>query len=246
MNKKIKKNWKKYFLEFLMLFLAVFLGFLADNLLVNITHNRQEKDYIKSLIVDVRSDKLAIKESIELNQLKIKQFDSLSKLCFTYRQGENVKDIYQYYMLVLGEYSIVKPSNRTISQLKSTGAMRLIKNQQSINTIMDYERQKETLIFQGKLYLNNLQKLIDLGLNIFNFSNFYTLLYKSSDKHDTNLDEFKLIKDDKATIIKLGNISTISKSTLKSYVYLLKKTNKKADSLINTLRTNYNLKKNRH
>lgn len=242
MKKKINKNWKKYFLEFLMLFLAVFLGFLADNLLVNITYNSQEKDYIKSLIVDVRSDKKDIKKSIEFNQLRIKQFDSLSRLCYTYRQGDQVKDIYQYYLPVVRGFNMVKPSNRTMSQLKSTGAMRLIKNQESINAIMDYERQKDELLYQGTLYLNNIQKLLDLGLTIFNFSKFYMLLGESSDKQNAKLEEFKLLKDDKSTIIKLGNISFISKSTLRAYISLLKKTNKEADSLIQTLRINYNLK----
>src|SRR5215470_4456173 len=51
-----RKKWHHYFFEFLMLFLAVFAGFLAENQREHIVEKRREKDYIRSLIDDLKTD----------------------------------------------------------------------------------------------------------------------------------------------------------------------------------------------
>lgn len=50
-----KKNWKFYFWEFLMLFLAVFCGFLAEYQLEHVVEHQREKQYIESLLADLKS-----------------------------------------------------------------------------------------------------------------------------------------------------------------------------------------------
>ncbi|HXL56309.1 MAG TPA: hypothetical protein VN958_08640, partial [Chitinophagaceae bacterium] len=51
-----KKKWGEYFLEFLMLFLAVFLGFIAENFREHSVEGRKEKEYINSIIEDLKTD----------------------------------------------------------------------------------------------------------------------------------------------------------------------------------------------
>ncbi len=51
-----KKRWGEYFLEFLMIFLAVFLGFLAENFREDIADRKKEKQFMASLIRDLKID----------------------------------------------------------------------------------------------------------------------------------------------------------------------------------------------
>src|SRR5215831_11088020 len=51
-----KKKWTEYLLEFFMLFLAVFLGFVAENVRENIADRDREKQYMQSMIEDLKVD----------------------------------------------------------------------------------------------------------------------------------------------------------------------------------------------
>ena len=50
------KKWTHYLWEFLMLFLAVFCGFFAENMRENVVDRHREKDYIISMIEDLKAD----------------------------------------------------------------------------------------------------------------------------------------------------------------------------------------------
>src|SRR6187431_2799983 len=52
-----RKKWTHYFWEFLMLFLAVFCGFLAENQREHIVEHRREKEFMVTMLSDIRSDK---------------------------------------------------------------------------------------------------------------------------------------------------------------------------------------------
>ena len=51
-----RKKWTHYFWEFLMLFLAVFCGFLAENQREHFVERKREKEYIRSMIEDLKLD----------------------------------------------------------------------------------------------------------------------------------------------------------------------------------------------
>ena len=55
----------EYFLEFLMPFLAVFLGFVAENVREGNVEQRREKQYILSMIEDLKSDTSRIHQDID-------------------------------------------------------------------------------------------------------------------------------------------------------------------------------------
>src|ERR1043166_2272440 len=50
------RKWTHYLWEFLMLFLAVFCGFLAESLRENINNHEKEKEYLASLVAELRYD----------------------------------------------------------------------------------------------------------------------------------------------------------------------------------------------
>ena len=71
-----KKKWGEYVLEFLMLFLAVFLGFVAENLREQRVDKAKEKEYMVSMLLDLKNDTLSINNSIFKNRLLIAGVDS--------------------------------------------------------------------------------------------------------------------------------------------------------------------------
>src|ERR1700760_4875028 len=52
------KPWKEYLLEGLMIFLAVFMGFIAENIREGYGEKQREKEYIHSIVQDLKSDTL--------------------------------------------------------------------------------------------------------------------------------------------------------------------------------------------
>src|SRR5205814_527842 len=55
-----KKNFKEYFLEFVMIFLAVTLGFFAEGIRESISDHSKEKEFILSMMQDLRDDTSSI------------------------------------------------------------------------------------------------------------------------------------------------------------------------------------------
>ena len=72
-----KKNWKSYFWEFLMLFLAVFCGSLAEYQLEHKIERDREKEYVESMIANMKDDASKIKKSIAFGTTQVAGFDSL-------------------------------------------------------------------------------------------------------------------------------------------------------------------------
>ena len=79
-----KKNWKSYFWEFLMLFLAVFCGFLAENQREHIVEHQREKEYMKSMLEDLKHDTSEFQYNIgEINHYYITVLNISSLLLFS-------------------------------------------------------------------------------------------------------------------------------------------------------------------
>jgi hypothetical protein len=133
-----KKKWGEYVLEFLMIFLAVTLGFFAENMRENIANRHQEKQYISSFIEDLKKDTSLIAFNINVKKNKMITSDSLISYL-------NAKDPNQYgrwiylYARQLTRTTNFWSTDRTLQQLKNTGGLRLIKNQQASDSIISYE-----------------------------------------------------------------------------------------------------------
>ena len=136
-----RKKWTHYFWEFLMLFLAVFCGFLAEYQLEHVIENQREKQYMTTLIEDLKDDVGLAKEQIATHTQRIIQNDSLIELlCSAYPEQVNSNDL--YYFARIGNRTVFFYNNdRTIEQMKYSGGLRLIKNKGVSSQIMSYYRQ---------------------------------------------------------------------------------------------------------
>jgi hypothetical protein len=133
-----RKKWAHYFWEFLMLFLAVFCGFLAEYQLEHKIENDREKQFIASLISDLKDDTARITAQLQYYEKGNLYFDSLSKLLESPQSARQHTEAI-YYTARLGvRLSPFANNSRTIDQLKNSGGFRLIRSQETSGRIMSY------------------------------------------------------------------------------------------------------------
>ncbi len=133
-----KKNWKSYFWEFSMLFLAVFCGFLAEYQLEHVIEHQREKQYIQSLVADLKSDQEVLTKHIVNVKTGLSMMDSMIIILNTPAQlNINTGNLYFWARLAPRLYPLLN-NNRTFEQLKNSGNFRLIRNLNTSNKIMTY------------------------------------------------------------------------------------------------------------
>lgn len=135
-----KKNFKEYFLEFLMIFLAVTMGFFAENIREELSNNSIEKEYMSSMIQDLNEDSLNIEKTIRQNQEILHGLDTLVALLSMHMTNGNIDSVYAYSIKYRYDSPHVDFSERTLSQLKNSGALRFIKNQKISDAVATYDQ----------------------------------------------------------------------------------------------------------
>ena len=133
-----KKKWGEYLLEFFMLFLAVFLGFVAENIREHQVEIKREREYIYSLVEDLKIDQHVLSQHISELQAGILMMDTMTTILNSPSLiANNSADL--YYLARLAPRLQPLPINdKTLEQLRNSGNFRLIKNIKVSNKIMDY------------------------------------------------------------------------------------------------------------
>ena len=134
-----KKNWKQYFWEFLMLFLAVFCGFLAENFREHQVEHQREKQYMITLLEDLRSDTFLLNTTIEEWNDVDRSIDSVADAINFPLTKVNLAKAYRHLNEALNYWSFTF-NDRTISQLKNSGGFRTIRNRTVANKIINYDQ----------------------------------------------------------------------------------------------------------
>ncbi len=133
-----RKKWSHYFWEFFMLFLAVFCGYLAERKLEHDIEQQREKNFMRTLVIDLRHD-IAALDSNEIKRTDREiQLDSLVNLLTQSDLQKNAKEIYRLADAT-DSYETFIRNDRTIIQLKQAGGMRLIRNESVSEKIMAYD-----------------------------------------------------------------------------------------------------------
>src|SRR5450631_3154021 len=73
------KPWKEYYLDFLMIFLAVTMGYFGERIRENIGENAKEKEYMISMLEDLKADTANLNEGIRFWNYVATSIDSLTK-----------------------------------------------------------------------------------------------------------------------------------------------------------------------
>lgn len=150
------KSWKEYVQEFLMLFFAVFLGFMSEYYLEYRAERHKEHDYLVSLNNDLKSDIAEINQGTKAME-KIKFAGRRLEILLykpTLTEAE-IDTLYLYSLDITSTIIIPNFSRGTLDQLKYAGGFRLIKNQEIVGKISDYEKWKQTIQTQQDAVLFN-------------------------------------------------------------------------------------------
>jgi hypothetical protein len=132
------KKWKEYFLEFLMIFLAVTLGFFAEGLRENLSDRNKEKEYIESLVADLKNDQQVLSQHIVNVKTGISMMDSMIAILDTPAKiAGNTGELY-FLARLSPRLNPLANNDRTYEQLKNSGNFRLIRNLNTSNEIMAY------------------------------------------------------------------------------------------------------------
>jgi hypothetical protein len=139
-----KKNWSSYIKEFFMLFLAVFCGFLAENYRESLSVQKIEKEYILSLIEDLKTDTTNLSGYISFRKEKSTLMDSLAEMMLSKERNLFGNQIYYLARQVFNDQPFFY-SDGTIQQLKNAGNLRLISKRNVVNELLAYEKRVKVL-----------------------------------------------------------------------------------------------------
>lgn len=134
-----KRNWSSYIKEFFMLFLAVFCGFLAENYRESLSVQKIEKEYILSLIEDLKTDTTNLKDYISFRKEKSILMDSLAEMMLSKERNLMGNQIYFLARQVFNDQPFFY-SDGTIQQLKNAGNLRLLRKRNIVNALLNYEK----------------------------------------------------------------------------------------------------------
>jgi len=134
-----RKKWTHYFWEFLMLFLAVFCGFLAENQREHMVEHQREKQYMSTLLEDLKADIPLIDSTIIDWEIINKSIDTVTNEITFPLSNIDFPKIYRHLNAALNIWSF-RYNDRTITQLKNSGGFRLIRNKAVANKIIAYDQ----------------------------------------------------------------------------------------------------------
>jgi len=150
-----QKKWKEYLFQFLMLFLAVFCGFLAEWQLEHTIEHQREKEYIHSLIEDLKLDTATLNDRSIFSQSVRARLDTMLLFLYHPERDKHTADIYYGVRGMIARGIPFRSHERTIVQLKNAGGLRLIRNTKVSDSIIIYDSemvgwvrgQEESILF---------------------------------------------------------------------------------------------------
>jgi len=161
-----KKAWH-YLFEFLMLFLAVFAGFIAENWREKLQEHQREKEFIHSIIEDIKSDTMQSNKTILQLRTINKGIDSVLIALSSSEIISNSNKAYRLWTQSLG-LEVFVSNDRTIQQLKNSGELRLIRNKAVSDSIMYYDQTLKKYYAQSNLMYSALRDMTNYS-QLFDF-----------------------------------------------------------------------------
>jgi hypothetical protein len=133
------KKFTHYLWEFLMLFLAVFCGFLAENLREHQVEHQREKQYMITMVEDLKSDTALLSHAVAYWDNINNSIDSVSDAIQSPAARTDFVKAYRHLNNAFDYYSF-RYNDRTIAQLKNSGGFRLIRQAAVANKLILYDQ----------------------------------------------------------------------------------------------------------
>jgi hypothetical protein len=233
-----KKNLKDYFFDFFMLFFAVTLGFFVNNLSSDLQDRHREKQYMISLINDLKIDTAQINSIYSETKNRIIAIDSLLYILENKNQSNFINNLIYFSIKYLNSAAFFTNCDRTITQLKSAGELRLIQKAEVSDSIVQYYGSSENVKYNTEACLKEFNRISDFEKEMFDFESLRGH-YVNTIKQIKGL---KLLYSEPVRINHYYNQILTYKSSLINYNMLITDLRREAESLINLSRKKYKLK----
>ena len=239
-----KKFWH-YVYEFLMLFLAVFCGFLAENQREHMVEVHREKQYMQSMLADLKADTAEINRQITLIDQSLNPvFEKSTALLYSGNFSDSaVRAMYENVPKATRFLTIAFQDN-TATQLKNSGNLRLIRDKQITDSLASYWATWEYLIHtQLESYEVTRVKSKELVFALFNLNYFERNSLTEPLRKNVSL---SLMSNDRKELTTLSNhLSNLHGQTVMrpgSISHRLQTIHRKASNLIQMIQNEYWLK----
>jgi len=233
------KRWNVYLIEFALIFLAVTLGFFAESIREKMGDEEKELEFIHSMIEDARMDSVHIEACLVANQRRVKALDSLAQVLTDYHPEKTPDtEIYRLFKFGLYHPDFITPTERTITQLKFAGGMRLLRKKPAAEAIVLYDDMVKNLIDQQAFYEKYQNSAIDESVNLFNYKYFG---FKATNKGKPIPKDSRLLQHDPRKLIEFGNRVNMYMAIVRFYNVRLEEMKQQSSLLIKTLRTEYEI-----
>ena len=245
-----RKKWTHYFWEFLMLFLAVTLGFFVENQREHYVEAIREKKYIQSLVADLMSDTASFSYVLKKNRSTIRAFDSAIHLLKNYNNKEETNQkLYSLVRLNNPSIGAVKINYTAFDQMRTSGNLRLIRNQAIIDSISNYYFYARNIERNNDLLEERFRAKVEFEGKIFDGGVFQNMMVIEDFKMD--IADFKLKPPSGNPLLVTSDKAVLNEFIVRNHYLIsillfteasVKKEQKRAIGLINFLAKKYNLK----
>ena len=233
------KKFTEYITEFVMLFAAVTLGFFAENLREHMVEAEREEVYMQGLVEDLKIDTARIIYSISRLQGNIANTDTLVNMYLKGQFKGEYSSVFSAKGSNAGHSVDVVFNDRTSSQLKGTGSIRLIKEKHIADSLMMYWNNQIKLDQIHSRYEETRQRQRESGFRTFKW---YVGNFKyAGGKFDEepNMQDYILDVNNVPEFVNItSSLYNISRT---QYIKELQTEKKLAESLIKEISTAYHL-----
>ena len=232
-------GWKHYLFEFFMLFLAVTAGYFVENQREHYIEHQQERIFMASMIQDVIKDTFMLTRTEKNARQAVANIDTIVDILQNLKLNDS--SLVTLYRANLGALPFFGPSftDRTSSQLKNSGAMRLIRNRKVTDSILNYWSQSDVVIEQYERIEVYKEKARDQSYSIIiqkYYANGETGIVRVNDPHP------KLMTENIVQLTEWANRLSHIRAMTRLYIPSISTQKKKAASLIEIIKKEYHLK----
>ena len=156
-----------------MLFMAVTLGFFVENQREHYVEHIREKQYMKLMIADLQADTSMMNNILTTLEIRSLNVDSMLMLLTSNPvNDERVIQAYRYTYPALNTITFAF-NDRTITQLKNSGNMRIIRNQKVNDGIIHYWNQIDNVTQALSRHISYRTTGRELETKIYNVAGMY-------------------------------------------------------------------------
>lgn len=251
-----RKKWTHYFWEFLMLFLAVFCGFLAEYQLEHKIEKERARKYMYDMIENLKYDTTRYNRNLAVNEAIGHQLDSFrAEVSLAIKGNVNANRLYVLW-LKCGNFNSVVFNRTAITQLKSSGSFRLIKNDALSSSISDYYERKTTACEEQEEKLRRSNERLSISsARFFNYEPFDKYLSRETSFNELlpdsiirqnadifNGQQLSLINSNPAELKLFYNDIAMKETAMKAYNAFLRWARETAIKLMQEIKNEYHFK----